>query len=358
MKNIKRLLSFLISLIIMSTCGINLFAYDIGVSPKPKERYLSGLKWDSPEDVEPYLIYDDNLRNTTLPSFVDNSYLYPTPMRQTQEDCVGWAVAYAQMSALQTLNRNWTVNNGAHKFSPTFTYNLINDGQNKPTSIFEAMKNARDIGICPITYYGFEKSYSAQVYSKEREAASLYKASSFYSTTNLNQIKQAIAEGKGVVMGVCMGDDLTTLSANNAVYDSKIGRTDSGHAICLVGYDDSERIFKFINSWGTGWGVNGYGWITYDFVADTEINRNGANRGYVLNYSSTVDYVMGDANLDNTITAADGRLALRFSASVENPTDRQFVLSDVDGSGTLSAADARNILNYSAGNLTKFPLYE
>jgi hypothetical protein len=39
-----------------------------------------------------------------------------------------------------------------------------------------------------------------------------------------------------------------------------------GHAICVMGYDDSKKIFKFKNSWSTGWGDKGYGYIKYEYV--------------------------------------------------------------------------------------------
>jgi C1A family cysteine protease len=51
-----------------------------------------------------------------------------------------------------------------------------------------------------------------------------------------------------------------------------------GHAIVAVGYDDNLEItnsicgkktkgaFLIRNSWGTGWGDNGYGWLPYDYV--------------------------------------------------------------------------------------------
>jgi C1A family cysteine protease len=52
-----------------------------------------------------------------------------------------------------------------------------------------------------------------------------------------------------------------------------------GHAIDAVGYDDAKKIkntntggvetkgaFLIRNSWGTGWGVSGYGWLPYDYV--------------------------------------------------------------------------------------------
>ena len=36
-----------------------------------------------------------------------------------------------------------------------------------------------------------------------------------------------------------------------------------GHAVAIVGYDDNGFIFK--NSWGTGWGDKGYGWVSFDY---------------------------------------------------------------------------------------------
>lgn len=49
-------------------------------------------------------------------------------------------------------------------------------------------------------------------------------------------------------------------------------RPKGGHAVLAVGYDDEYRIGNSIgallirNSWGTGWGDNGYGWLPYDYV--------------------------------------------------------------------------------------------
>lgn len=40
----------------------------------------------------------------------------------------------------------------------------------------------------------------------------------------------------------------------------------NGHCMVIVGYDDSTRRFTIRNSWGTGWGESGYGYISYDYV--------------------------------------------------------------------------------------------
>jgi C1A family cysteine protease len=47
-----------------------------------------------------------------------------------------------------------------------------------------------------------------------------------------------------------------------------------GHAVLAVGYDDAREIegyrgaLKIRNSWGTGWGERGYGWLPYGYVLD------------------------------------------------------------------------------------------
>ena len=46
--------------------------------------------------------------------------------------------------------------------------------------------------------------------------------------------------------------------------DSLLG----GHAVVCVGYDDSNQQFTFRNSWGSGWGDDGYGFLPYAYVLD------------------------------------------------------------------------------------------
>ncbi len=59
-------------------------------------------------------------------------------------------------------------------------------------------------------------------------------------------------------------------------------------------------------------------------------------------------FALGDVNGDGVVKAADARLALRYSARLEELSEEQIKAADVDKSGTVNAADARTILRVSA----------
>lgn len=49
----------------------------------------------------------------------------------------------------------------------------------------------------------------------------------------------------------------------------QIGIEKGLHAVTVVGYDDSTRTFCFKNSWGSGWGDSGYGYVHYGDISRT-----------------------------------------------------------------------------------------
>ena len=43
------------------------------------------------------------------------------------------------------------------------------------------------------------------------------------------------------------------------------------HAVVAVGYDDSRKRIKVLNSWGSGWGDKGYFYMPYDYIMNSDL---------------------------------------------------------------------------------------
>ncbi|MBN1955443.1 MAG: protease inhibitor I42 family protein [Anaerolineae bacterium] len=74
-------------------------------------------------------------------------------------------------------------------------------------------------------------------------------------------IKQAILTYGPVSAAVCVDSGFQSYSGG--VFNPRKPCNSVNHAIVLVGWDDSMGAWLLRNSWGTGWGENGYMWIAY-----------------------------------------------------------------------------------------------
>jgi hypothetical protein len=107
--------------------------------------------------------------------------------------------------------------------------------------------------------------YQSQPSAAARSEAANFKADSFARLNGMQQIKAALANRQPVVGGMMIYDSFNYLTGNNPVYNTFTGQEQGGHAITFVGYDDNRYggAFKLINSWGVGWGDQGYFWLPY-----------------------------------------------------------------------------------------------
>jgi C1A family cysteine protease len=90
----------------------------------------------------------------------------------------------------------------------------------------------------------------------------------------LNQIKTNLGGGLPSIFGFTVYSSIEQAATTGKIPYPTVGeKILGGHAIVAAGYDDNMKINNakpgalFIrNSWGTGWGDNGYGWLPYDYV--------------------------------------------------------------------------------------------
>lgn len=79
----------------------------------------------------------------------------------------------------------------------------------------------------------------------------------------VGNLKQAIYQAP-VCIGMKVHENLYTYS--RGIYDKEEGAYTGGHAIVLVGWNDTDKYFILRNSWGRAWGIDGYCRYSYGLV--------------------------------------------------------------------------------------------
>ena len=207
----------------------------------------------------------------SVPSLFDLSFDTPPPGDQGQQgSCVGWAVAYAMKSYQERVERGWPLADQRHLMSPAYVYNQIRlpGGGAYFQDAFNLLvdQGAASLAAMPYDPRDFRRTPSA---AARREAAN-YKIASFGAVERsshdsfVREVKRHLVQRRPVIIGIWVYPDFRRLNRSNPIYDDASGYNSGGHAIVIVGYDDARSAFKIINSWGTDWGIDGYGWIDYD----------------------------------------------------------------------------------------------
>lgn len=88
-------------------------------------------------------------------------------------------------------------------------------------------------------------------------------------------IKQAIYEYGGVACALDIDHFFQAYTSGVINKCKKIPRW-TDHMVLLVGWDDSQGAWRLKNSWGTGWGENGFAWMSYN------CNLIGYGASYVI----------------------------------------------------------------------------
>lgn len=99
--------------------------------------------------------------------------------------------------------------------------------------------------------------------------AKLHPATSYQRLTTVDDFRACLASGYPVVMGFSVPASFESAAvAKSGVLVMPLPHEQivGGHAVTVVGHDDAKRMFKVRNSWGAGWGIQGYFWMPYDYI--------------------------------------------------------------------------------------------
>ena len=93
-------------------------------------------------------------------------------------------------------------------------------------------------------------------------------------TQNLDQMRGCLAAGYPFVLGFTVYSSFESeqvAQTGEAQLPQPGEQVIGGHAVLVTGYDDSQQRFLVRNSWGTGWGKDGYFTIPYAYLTNAQL---------------------------------------------------------------------------------------
>jgi C1A family cysteine protease len=211
-----------------------------------------------------------------LPSSVDLRPLCP-PIEDQGE--LGSCTANALVGALEFLELKEQI--PYINLSRLFIYyneRVLNRTVNSDSgaSLREGIKTLSKQGVCDELLWAyiitkFESKPSPDCYAQARH----HKISSYYRLTLLNDMKQCLASGYPFVFGFTVYDSFESPQVAHTGIVNMPQPSENvlgGHAVVAVGYDDTTQRFIVRNSWGSGWGMQGYFTIPYGYLANSNLS--------------------------------------------------------------------------------------
>ena len=284
---------------------------ELGVRPMGEEIEVGDGPVRADAGVAPKL--SGSTDNSTLTSFP------PIGNQASQGCCASFSTTYYQMTHMTAMVNGWNVSTGdtSRIFSPKWTYNMVNGGGDNGSQVYDPLSVGQTLGLATWKEFPYTGSAgdvlpwctSSNVWHDAiyRRMNGYYTIDQVSSTNGLNTLKALLDDGyvvtfatyppapyTGWVEGV-VGKDSSDLSTSNLVGQvicKYVQATSDGHAMTVVGYNDSiwcdlngnskvdpgeKGALKIANQWGTsGWSCNnGFIWLAYD-----ALSQNSAVAGY------------------------------------------------------------------------------
>jgi hypothetical protein len=260
-----------------------------------------------------------------LPVSVDNSLLRFFPPIRSQGSlgsCASFATTYTQLSYMTAFQRNLDIRDPAdntNKYSPKWTYNMVNGGADNGSYFSDVCDLLEKHGAATWAEFPYDADFRAWCLSaaawrgalgvRTKVTQYMYDVS---RDAGLEQLKELLTDGYVVVFGTyirswvfkTISDDPST-SADDTVVGRGVAYwlsgTEGSHAMTIVGYNDAiwtdinsdgyvdpgeKGAFRIANSWGTDWGEAGFTWLSYDALRSyskvpggPSVGRNEAFQG-------------------------------------------------------------------------------
>lgn len=209
-----------------------------------------------------------------IPPQVDmRNWCSPVRDQGQQGSCTGFAIT--------ALREFWEIKQGKPnpwvELSPAYEYyqerkleGTVNDCE-AGAMIRDGFKVLKKTGVCPEADDAYSDQNCPAPSGQANNDATQFKISAFHRITTLSGLKQALAGGNGCVLGIQVYASFESPQNGHIPMPQPGEQLLGGHALFCCGYQDDPQydgggylIVK--NSWGTGFGDQGYIYLPYAYV--------------------------------------------------------------------------------------------
>ena len=231
-----------------------------------QEAYDALEKYDPSEEM--------GFASGNLPTSISYRAYTPYIGDQKGSSCAGWAIGYGMLSTMQNIRMNSTHKdfNTARAMDPYYIYAF----QHNPGDSCN-LGSRMEFGLEILRQYGCKLKHKEPILKCDSpvdkdyvsiESRRPYTINSYTPLDfSIENIKIELFKKNIVAIGTYLDSNFFNLNSQNYIWrPNNQLKIYNGHAMCIVGFDDSKfgGAFEVMNSWGANWGDEGYCWIKYE----------------------------------------------------------------------------------------------
>lgn len=226
--------------------------------------------YEAEQRISPSLKFTDTYRS----SYSLKKYCPTAGNQGNIGSCVGWASGYAAHTISLAIRDSITDKNAITQMarSALYIYNQIklggcSDGSQIPT----AMNLLKSRGVCSLSDFN---PASCEILPTDtlHLLASASRIWEYFTLFYVNATPEqkivatinSLNANRPVVIGMRLTPSFDQIGSTGLWKPLPTEPDTLGHAMCVVGYDNINRQFEILNSWGSSFGDNGFVYVSYD----------------------------------------------------------------------------------------------
>ena len=185
------------------------------------------------------------------------------PIRDTgaQATTVGFAIAYAMQVAIKLQSGRQVLLSPRGIFQLAKKYDEMPGEDYEGTWLLGGLIAVKEVGAY------LERDWPYDASQPVFQAKPSYRLLSFEEIHGIGEITETLRQRRPVIVTMNVTDDFARVGKDGRLI-IRSDHSQGGKAVCMVGYDARLADFKFVNDWGSGWGLNGFG-----LIRDTDLRK-------------------------------------------------------------------------------------